>query len=127
MPKVLIVDDDGTMVSLLRTLLQLDGFEVAHVHAGRQVLDKARADRPDVVLMDVHLADADGLEVLEEIRHSGDLAHLPVVMSSGMDLEDRCQALGANEFILKPYPPQELATVLRKAMRSGLPDADATN
>lgn len=119
MPKVLIVDDDRTMVSLLRTLLQLDGFDVAAAPGGAQVMDMIRSERPDVVLMDVHLADADGLDILESIRHSGEWSRLPVVMSSGMDVEDQCQAKGATSFILKPYPPGELAQRLQDALASG--------
>ncbi|MCC6187888.1 MAG: response regulator [Anaerolineales bacterium] len=114
--KVLIVDDDRTMNSLLKTLLELDGFVVVMVTHGEKVLPLALAERPDAVLMDVHIAEADGMEVLRQIRRHPDLQRLPVVMSSGMDVERECRASGADAFILKPYPPDELSSTLKRVI-----------
>lgn len=119
MAKVLIVDDDRTMVSLLRTLLELDGFAVASAPAGGLVMGMLQSEKPDVLLMDVHLADVDGLDILRQIRGSADFAEMPVVMSSGMDLEDQCLGAGATAFMLKPYPPEDLAKVLSGAIAAG--------
>ncbi|MBI3761216.1 MAG: response regulator [Chloroflexi bacterium] len=118
MPKVLIVDDDRTMVTLLRTLLELDGFKVANVAHGAMVLPASRSEKPDVVLMDVHLADADGLEILRHIRADAELAKLRVVISSGLDMSLECEKAGGNAFILKPYPPDQLASTLKKVLES---------
>ena len=117
-PKVMIVDDDRTMVTLLSTLLELDGFTVVQGGLSDQVLANARALQPDVVLMDVHLLDANGLELLREIRADAELKSLPVVMSSGLDVLYECQEAGANDFILKPYPPDQLAATLKKVLES---------
>ena len=116
MTKVMLVDDDRTMVRLLRTLLELDGFVICQASRGMDVLPVARQEKPDLILMDVHLADADGLEILRELRGS-DLASIPVLMSSGMDLEDECLHSGASAFILKPYPPDELVRAIRNLIR----------
>jgi DNA-binding response OmpR family regulator len=110
----MIVDDDRTMNSLLKTLLELDGFAVVLAPRGEIVLSTALAEKPDAVLMDVNIADADGMELLREMRQHPDLQGLPVVMSSGMDLERECRASGADAFILKPYPPEELSNTLKK-------------
>jgi DNA-binding response OmpR family regulator len=112
----MIVDDDRTMNTLLKTLLELDGFTVVLASYGEVVLPTALAERPDAVLMDVRIADADGMELLREIRQHPDLATLPVIMSSGMDVERECRARGANAFILKPYPPDELSSTLKKVI-----------
>jgi two-component system OmpR family response regulator len=112
----MIVDDDRTMNSLLQTLLELDGFAVALCPRGDEVLATATAQKPDVVLMDVHIGEADGLEILRRIREHPELKSLPVVMSSGMDVEDQCMVAGANAFILKPYPPDQLASTLMKVL-----------
>jgi DNA-binding response OmpR family regulator len=110
----MIVDDDRTMNSLLKTLLEMDGFDVVLAPRGEIVLATALAEKPDAVLMDVNIAEADGMELLREMREHPELSSLPVVMSSGMDLERECHAAGANAFILKPYPPEELSNTLKK-------------
>lgn len=112
--KVMIVDDDRTMNMLLKTLLELDGFAVVLAPRGEIVLSTALAERPDAVLMDVNIAEADGIQLLREMRQHPDLRALPVVMSSGMDLERECLDFGANAFILKPYPPDQLSNTLKK-------------
>jgi twitching motility two-component system response regulator PilH len=112
----MIVDDDRTMNSLLKTLLELDGFSVVLAPHGEMVLATALAEKPDAVLMDVHIADANGMELLRQIRRHPALARLPVVMSSGMDMEYECQKFGANAFILKPYPPEQLSSTLKKVI-----------
>ena len=112
----MIVDDDRTMNSLLQTLLELDGFSVVLCPQGDQVLSTATAQKPDVILMDLHIGEANGLELLREIRQHPELKALPVVMSSGMDVEDECQAAGANAFVLKPYPPEQLSATLKKVL-----------
>jgi DNA-binding response OmpR family regulator len=114
--KVMIVDDDRTMNSLLKTLLELDGFAVVLAPHGEMVLPTALSEKPDAVLMDVHIADADGMELLKQIRLHPLLAKLPVIMSSGMDMEYECRLIGANAFILKPYPPDELSSTLKKVI-----------
>ena len=114
--KVMIVDDDRTMNSLLKTLLELDGFSVVLAPRGDLVMSTALAEKPDAILMDVHIADANGMELLREIRRHPQLAHLPVIMSSGLDMEPESRASGANAFILKPYPPDELSTALKKVI-----------
>ena len=112
----MIVDDDRTMNSLLKTLLELDGFVVVLAPHGEMVLPTALSEKPDAVLMDVHIADADGMELLKQIRLHPQLAKLPVIMSSGMDMEYECRLIGANAFILKPYPPDELSSTLKKVI-----------
>lgn len=114
MAKVMIVDDDRTTVSLLETLLQMDGFEVVTEARKDKILPGIRSAAPDVVLMDVFLAQSDGMGVLADVRSSPDLAGLRVVMTSGMDLEEQCLAAGANAFLLKPYSPDQLTRVIQE-------------
>ncbi|HLE26655.1 MAG TPA: response regulator [Anaerolineales bacterium] len=116
MSKVMIVDDDRTMNTLLQTLLELDGFSVVLAPRAELIFPTAVAEKPDVILMDVHIGEADGLEILHQMRQHPDLSRVPVVMSSGMDLEEQCEQAGANAFILKPYPPEQLLATLNKVM-----------
>ncbi len=114
--KVMVVDDDRTMNSLLKTLLELDGYVVVMVSRGEVVLAQALAEKPDAVLMDVRMADADGLDLLRQMRRHPELNTLPVIMCSGMELGEESQIAGANAFILKPYPPEQLTTTLKKVI-----------
>ena len=114
--KVMIVDDDRTMNLLLKTLLELDGFAVVLAPRGDQVLSVALAEQPDAILMDVHIAEVDGIVLLRQIRQHPSLKNMPVIMSSGMDVGVECRAAGADAFILKPYPPDELSTTLKKVI-----------
>jgi len=118
MAKVMIVDDDRTMVSLLKMLFEMEGLVVAGTPASDRILEGIRAENPDVILMDVFLPGADGMQVLSELRASPDLHGARVVMTSGMDLGDQCLAAGANAFLLKPYTPEQLISVVRQ----NLPD-----
>jgi CheY-like chemotaxis protein len=112
MPKILIVDDDETMVSLLRTLLELDGYEVVDSRDWEGILDIIRQENPALVLMDCILPKSSGLEILGKIRSQPELDQTAVIMTSGLDMEYRCQALGANGFLLKPYPPEQLLNLI---------------
>lgn len=118
MPKILIIDDDPTMVSLLKTLLELDGYEVAGAERWDSVPAWVRAEGADALLMDCILPDADGIEILRELRKDPELQDLVVVMTSGMDMGHKCAAFGANAFLLKPYEPTELLEVLKQQLET---------
>lgn len=110
----MIVDDDRTTVSLLETLLELDGFEVMTVAHGGDVIPKAEAETPDLILMDYHLADTEGVVVLKEIRKHSTLSALPVIIASGMDVSEEVLAAGANEFLTKPFEPGDLPDLFNR-------------
>jgi DNA-binding response OmpR family regulator len=108
MSKVLLIEDDATMLSLLGTLLEMEGFEVVKIEKFDSVLSDIRAVTPDVILMDVNLLDVNGLEILSEMRKDESLNDISVIMSSGMDFKSESLDKGANDFIQKPYMPDEL-------------------
>lgn len=108
----MIVDDDRTTVTLLQTLLEMDGFQVTIVPRGLMVLERARQEPPDIFLLDFHLADIDGTEVTRQLRASTQFAHTPIVIASGMNVENEARAAGANLFLVKPFEPGQLAGVL---------------
>jgi len=114
MSRVMIIDDDRTMLSLLKILLEMEGFEVVGAPRHDAILSSVRTEKPDVVLMDVFLSGVDGLEVLSQMRASPDLAEVRVLMTSGMDLSDQCLAAGAKGFLFKPYTPEQLISMIRE-------------
>ncbi len=106
--KVMVVDDDRNTVKLLKTLLELDGFDVSIEPLGANVILSAEKVHPDIFLMDYHLADMDGVDVIRELRKHPDFAKTPIVMTSGLDVSDEAMAAGANKFIVKPFEPGDL-------------------
>lgn len=108
MTKVMIVDDDLTTVKLLQTLLELDGFEVSVANRGGDVMALAVKAVPDVFLMDYHLNDMEGVDVLRDLRKTSTFANTPVVMTSGLDVRDEVMAAGASDFLVKPFEPDDL-------------------
>jgi DNA-binding response OmpR family regulator len=115
MPKVLLAEDDVTMVRLLTTLLRMEGFEVASLTNFQEpVIEALDRERPDALILDVHLPGENGIDVLRAIRNNDSLKDTYVVMTSGMNLKIECMDDGANEFLLKPYMPDDLISALRR-------------
>jgi CheY-like chemotaxis protein len=117
MPKIMLAEDDLTMVTLLKTLLEMEGYQVVALGVDEDVFESVRRDRPDVLLMDVHLPKANGLDILDQMRANGETKDLPVVMASGLDLESECLHHGANAFLMKPYMPDALLKLLEKNLK----------
>jgi DNA-binding response OmpR family regulator len=113
LPKILIVDDDRTTSTLLSTLFELEGFEVVTHPQPDTVLEKARALCPDILLIDCHLANRDGLAVLRALRADADFEPVPVVMTSGLDRSAECMRDGASAFVMKPFAPSDLIDLVR--------------
>ncbi len=116
--KVLLAEDDITMVSLLTTLLKMEGFNVVALQADADVPAAVRIENPDILLLDVHLLQQSGLDILDAIRNSEDMSRTRVVMSSGSNVREECMNRGANGFLLKPYMPDELITILKQTIKS---------
>lgn len=112
MSKVMIVDDDRTSTSLLKTLLEMDGFEVAVVDMGADAMPQATSFVPDIFLVDYHLNDMSGIDLIHELRDSSQFMNTPIVMASGRDVGKEAQAAGANLFLIKPYDPGKLSEQL---------------
>ncbi len=107
------MDDDRTTVKLLQTLLELDGFEVVMAPRGEDALKLIRERLPDLMLIDYHLSDMAGIEVVARLRAEQQFAKLPIVMTSGLDLKEEALAAGANRFLVKPFEPGRLSTLFR--------------
>ncbi len=111
--KVLVAEDDLTMVNLLKTLLKMEGFDVLALDADQDVLKGFNDHCPDVLLMDVHLAHQNGLDILDSIRKSADGCDARIVMTSGLNVKDECMKRGADGFLLKPFMPDDLIQMIK--------------
>jgi DNA-binding response OmpR family regulator len=109
LPKILIVDDDRTTVKLLQTLLEMDGFDVIVAARGQTALELAHETQPDIFLVDYHLADMDGIELVADLRADSVFADAPIVVASGLNVEDAALNAGADKFLVKPFEPNKLA------------------
>lgn len=103
------------MVSLLKTLLKMEGFEAVALDADADIVAAVKREKPDVIFMDVHLGEQSGMLVLQSIRKNRDLAHVRVVMTSGLNMREECMNLGANAFLQKPFMPDDLIHVLKNS------------
>ena len=114
--KILLAEDDSTMVSLLKTLLKMEGFEVVAVHADANVVEEVKKEKPTLLLLDFHLGTQNGLDVLDEIRKQEETRNVRVIMSSGASVKEECMNRGANGFLLKPYMPDDLISLLEQTI-----------
>ncbi len=113
--KVLLVEDDQKMLALLTRLLEIEGFRVVPMHAptADSILDALAELHPMAVVLDVHLAGQNGIDLLKSIRAKAALQPVSVLMTSGEDLRRECLSAGADGFLLKPYMPTDLIAWLR--------------
>ncbi|MBK8756441.1 MAG: response regulator transcription factor [Actinomycetales bacterium] len=117
--RVLVVDDDLALAEMLSIVLRQEGLEVSHVADGSAAVAAFRDARPDLVLLDVMLPGMDGMEVCRRIRaESG----IPIVMlTARTDTVDVVVGLesGADDYVVKPFKPQELIARIRARLRRG--------
>ena len=114
MAKVLLAEDDSTMVSLLKTLLNMEGYEVLALDVNADVPAVVEREKPHALFMDVHLGGQSGMEILETIRKHKQLSDVRIVMTSGLNVKDECINRGANAFLLKPFMPDDLIRALKQ-------------
>jgi CheY-like chemotaxis protein len=119
MPKIMLIEDDTTMFSLLNTLLSMEGFQVVGFNSNERLeptLANIRREMPSLILADVNLRNFNGFDLLQAVRQDTDLCAIRVIMSSGMDYLDECQQKGADNFLLKPYMPDDLIKMIRQTI-----------
>jgi two-component system response regulator CpxR len=115
--RILLIDDDTELCSLLREFLEREGFELEAEHDGGRGLERALRDQPNLIVLDVMLPGLDGFEVLRRLRQR---SRVPVLMltARGEDV-DRIVGLelGADDYLPKPFNPRELAARIRAILR----------
>ncbi len=117
---ILVVDDEPRIVSFMRMNLELEGCRVISASNGREALERARDDMPDIVLLDIMMPGMDGFEVLRRLR---EWSTVPViVLTAKDDEEDRIRGLelGADDYIGKPFSHRELVSRIRAVLRRHL-------
>jgi DNA-binding response OmpR family regulator len=115
---ILVVDDDRKTVDLVRLYLERAGYDVQVGYDGRQALELARSDPPDLVILDLMLPNVDGLDVCHVLRQQSE--QLPIIMLTARTTEaDKLDGLetGADDYITKPFSPAELVARVKAVLR----------
>jgi DNA-binding response OmpR family regulator len=109
--RVLVVDDDPRILRFIRATLRLVGFDVLTTTSGEEALLLVESAKPDVILLDVLMPAIDGFEVLRRLRVT---SRVPVIMASAHNsTAEEAFMLGANDFLSKPFRPDELVKKIK--------------
>lgn len=118
--KILVVDDEDAIRELIAFNLEQQNFDVIEALDGVEAINKVKAERPDLILLDVMLPRMDGLEVCQKLRYSKEFANIPIIMLTARGEEvDRVLGLeiGADDYVTKPFSPRELIARVKAMFR----------
>lgn len=134
MAKILIVEDDPLMARLYEKVFKFEGYEVDVALNGREGLDKVRANKPTVMVLDIMMPEMNGLEVLDKLKADPETKTIPVVvltnLAGGQDAE-AALTKGAVKYIVKSeYEPKQIANMIKEVLagytRNEVPTVSAT-
>jgi two-component system phosphate regulon response regulator PhoB len=111
MKKIVLIEDDQDLYSLIQYNLEKEGFGMSGSQTGKGAIELCRRERPDLVILDIMLPDSDGLEICKAIRAHPEISYVPVIFLTARASEtDRIVGLelGANDYIVKPFFVREL-------------------
>ncbi len=124
--KILVVDDEESLVRLITYNLNKEGFNTVHAYDGAGVTEIIEREKPDLLILDLMLPEKGGLEICQEIRSSGN--RIPIIMLTARDEElDRVLGLelGADDYVTKPFSVRELVARVKAVLRRNLePEED---
>jgi two-component system OmpR family response regulator len=116
--RILVVDDEPSIVDAVATTLRYEGFQVQEVRSGREAMDAVDRDSFDLIVLDVMLPDVDGLEVTRHLRSAGN--RTPILFLTARDaLEDKVAGLtvGGDDYVTKPFALAEVVARVRAILR----------
>ncbi len=118
-PKILIIDDEKSIRLLLSSFLGSEkiGYEVVSMEDGVKALEELETNLPDLIICDVQMPNMDGYTFVQKVRERVHTKNTPVVMLSGVENSKervKCYKLGAQDFLVKPFNPEELHEIIKK-------------
>jgi DNA-binding response OmpR family regulator len=119
MTKILIAEDERDIRDLVTFSLKFGGFEVVQASNGQEAVERAQAEMPDLILMDVRMPKMTGYEACKALKAMPAMRHIPVVFLSAKGQESEIQLgveAGAEEYILKPFAPDELTKQIKSVL-----------
>jgi DNA-binding response OmpR family regulator len=123
--RVLVIDDETVVGTILRYAFDVDGHQTLVAGDGSTGIEMARSEHPDVIVLDLMMQDVSGYDVLEVLREDEGTKDLPIVILTAMTMQrerDRCLSKGADAVMIKPFDPREVA----EAVVALLPPAAST-
>jgi DNA-binding response OmpR family regulator len=115
MNKILVVDDDLDILTLVKIALTMNNFSVQAISRWEDISDTIRNFQPDLILLDVSLGGADGRNICKNLKHTEDTRHLPVVLfSANAEMGNYVEDCKANDFIAKPFELSHLMQTIRQ-------------
>ncbi|MEK9148871.1 MAG: response regulator [Candidatus Desantisbacteria bacterium] len=118
--KILIVDDDQDIVEILRALLETEGYDVIEAFNGKEGIDKAYQHMPHLILLDIMMPVLDGWQVCQRLKACKKTSNIPItIITAKNEQEDRNRAKkeGADDYITKPFQPEDLILRIQKSIR----------
>src|SRR5579871_2122265 len=120
MKKILLIEDDVDLFALLKYNLEKEGFQLVGSHTGKGALELCARERADLIVLDIMLPDADGLDICKRLRGHPDLRSTPIIFITARAAEtDRIVGLelGANDYIVKPFFVREVIARVKVQLR----------
>ncbi|GJQ35175.1 MAG: response regulator transcription factor [Anaerolineales bacterium] len=121
MIKIMMVDDDKLVTDLLQKLLKADGFDTVTVNESSKAIEVAKAETPDLILLDLMMPQPDGFRLCRMLREEPDFTQVPIIIVTALDDSDsRAVAFGAGatDYLTKPFHPGELKDKIMEALES---------
>jgi PAS domain S-box-containing protein len=116
-PLVLLAEDEHTTTMLITDFLQMSGYQVVSAENGIRAIERAKAEKPDIILMDIQMPEMDGLETIQHLRADEQTANVPIIALTALAMagdRERCLAAGANDYLSKPIDLSRLALCIDK-------------
>jgi two-component system sensor histidine kinase ChiS len=127
--RILVVDDDDSLLQELVEMFRLSGYEAEPINAASKVVVAIRKYAPAIVLLDMKLAGKTVFQVAYDIRHQPDMAEMPIIAMTGHYIDDQYVAFmkesGINDYIFKPFQPLDVISKLENYLRSAQPALNA--
>jgi DNA-binding response OmpR family regulator len=123
-PRILVAEDDYSIRDLIRARLDLAGLDVQLARTGAEALDRAHAQRPDGIILDINMPELDGFGVLEALPARADGSRIPVLVLTARHATDdvrRAVRLGAKDYLTKPFSENQLLARVTRLLRPPLP------
>jgi two-component system alkaline phosphatase synthesis response regulator PhoP len=120
--KVLVVDDEPNIVKMLEARLSASGYAVITASNGLEALNKARSEKPDLIILDVMLPEMDGFKVCAMLKYDLNHARIPIIMLTARAHESDKQmgdSLGIHAYIVKPFDGKQLMEIVNGALCHG--------
>ena len=115
-PLILLAEDNEANIATFSSYLKAKGYRILSATDGQQAIDLAKAEHPDLILMDIQMPVIDGMEAIKQIRLDSNLADIPIIALTALAMtgdRDRCLAVGANEYLSKPIKLKSLDQMIQ--------------